>query len=288
MTTAEAAPAAQCIVCGGTDIEPFYSGLLKCRSCAYVFANLTLSDEELFDLYRRNYFFGEEYADYLADRRVMQKNFELRMRVLDRFIDPRRHRHVLEIGSAYGFFLDLIKHRFESVRGIDISEDGVAYARDTLGLDVRQGDLLTADFGGFRPDVVCLWDTIEHLRSPHLYLEKVSAMTDSGALIAITTGDIESVNARIQRNKWRLIHPPTHAHYFSKKTIERILDKYGFDVVYNRHGGFYRSVDNAAYILCVLQKKAPWLYPIITKSGLGARDFYLNLFDIMYVVARKR
>ncbi len=278
----------ECVVCGGSRHKPLYSGILRCEGCGHVFADLRLSDEELSRLYGKGYFFGEEYSDYLADRRVLQKNFRLRFRTLQRFLDGTRHRRLLEIGCAYGFFLDLARKRFESVTGIDISDDGTRYAREQLGLAAIHGDFLGYDFSGQIFDVVCLWDTIEHLRDPHLYLEKVGSLTEKGALVAITTGDVESIVARFKKEKWRLLHPPTHLHYFSKRTLARLLDRCGFDAVYSRYCGFSRSVDNIAYNILVLRKQRQRLYDLLKKSGLTRLDFYLNVYDIMYVIARKR
>ena len=47
-------------------------------------------------------------------------------------------------------------------------------------------------------DVVCMWDTIEHLQHPHLYIERASANMNRGGVIAITTGDIGSLMARMR------------------------------------------------------------------------------------------
>ena len=46
---------------------------------------------------------------------------------------PDRHHRLLEIGSAYGFFLELVRDRFDAV-GIDITADGTRYAKEALGL----------------------------------------------------------------------------------------------------------------------------------------------------------
>jgi 2-polyprenyl-3-methyl-5-hydroxy-6-metoxy-1,4-benzoquinol methylase len=239
-------------------------------------------------LYGKGYFFGEEYSDYLADRDAIQKNFNQRLKVLHSHIDDYRHKHLLEIGCAYGFFLDIARNSFETVRGIDITKEGITYASEYLKVDAICADFLQHDFGAQRFDVVCMWDTIEHLQNPHLYIEKIAELTEPGALITITTGDIESFNARIGKSRWRLIHPPTHLHYFSKKTLERTLQRYGFDVVYNRYCGFYRSIDMAAYRIFMLKKKWREAYRLVRESWLGRVYFYLNLFDIMYVIARKR
>ena len=60
-----------------------------------------------------------------------------------------------------------------------------------------------------------MWDTIEHLKRPDLFVQKAAADLRPGGLIALTTGDIGSLNARLRGARWRMIHPPTHLHYFS-------------------------------------------------------------------------
>jgi SAM-dependent methyltransferase len=277
----------ECVVCGSRNYNPIYPGIVKCGECSHVFADLRMTDAALLQLYSKSYFFGDEYSDYLADREVLRKNFQLRLKTLEPHLTPNYHHRLLEIGSAYGFFLELVRDRFDAV-GIDITLDGTRYAKEALGLDVVHGDFLTYDFGDRRFDVVCLWDTIEHLRDPHLYMEKIARHTKPGALLAVTTGDVESLVARTKKAKWRLIHPPTHLHYFSRTSLGRLLDKCSFDVISSRHCGFYRSVDNIAYNILVLRKKRERLYHLLKRCGVTGWHCYLNLYDIMYVIARRR
>jgi len=276
-----------CILCGGGSFDEYSPGLRRCRGCGFVSADLNLSEEEHRALYARQYFFGTEYRDYVADRQEHQRNFRLRLDVLDRFLEPSRHRHLLEIGSAFGFFLELARERFETVRGLDVSAEGTEFAR-ARGLEVSNQDFLTAPLAVPPPDVVCLWDVLEHLREPHLYLEKIAAEIAPGGLVALTTGDIGSVNARLRGRRWRLIHPPTHLNYFSRRTIAAMLDKYGFDILYDRYCGFYRSVDGMAWGILALRAGVPSLHRLLRRMGLLQWDLYLNLFDITYVIARKR
>jgi SAM-dependent methyltransferase len=280
---------AECPVCGSAQpATPLYSGILRCPACGYVYADMRLTDEELFALYDERFFTGAEFSDYAADEKYFRKNFRLRFRELKHFLDPTRHNSLLEIGSAYGFFLDVVRAQFNSVQGIDITAAGVQYARDRFKLDVVQADFLAHDFGQQKFDVVCMWDTIEHLRAPHLYVEKIARLTEPGALLAVTTADIESLNSRLRGKRWRMIHPPTHLHYFSAATLARLFNRYGFEVIYNRYCGFYRSLGNVAYNIFVLRQQTPWLFRQIERSGLTKVGFYLNLYDIMYVIARRR
>ncbi len=276
-----------CSICQASWAKPLYAGLVRCLSCGHVFSDSNLSEEQLFRLYGKEYFFSGEYGDYIANKVALQKNFRQYLKVLKKFIQPLRHRRLLEIGCAYGFFLDIAKEYFDIAQGIDITDNGIVYAREQLKLDVVKGDFVKYDFSGHKFDVVCMWDTIEHLKEPQLYLEKASNHMGSGALIAITTGDIESINARMRRDKWRLIHPPTHLHYFSRKTLARILDNYGFEIIYNCYCGLYRSIDNMAHRILVLNKRNPSIYNLLRRCGLTKLNFYSNLFDTMYVIARK-
>lgn len=288
-TTDRAAAGHPCVVCGRDDAAaPLYPGILKCRACGYVFADMRLTDEELFQLYNEEFFTGAEFSDYAADAKFFRKNFALRLRALKKFLDPARHRRLLEIGCAYGFFLDVARDEFERVEGIDITDAGVRFARDELKLDVAQADFLAHDYGARKFDVVCMWDTIEHLREPQRYVAKIAAHTEPGALLTITTADVDSLNAKLRKAKWRMIHPPTHLHYFSAKTLAQLLDAHGFDVIYNRYCGFYRSIGNMAYNVLVLRRQQPQLYRPLERLGVGSLGFYLNLYDIMYVIARRR
>jgi SAM-dependent methyltransferase len=279
----------RCIVCGNTQAPaPLYRGIVRCTACGYVSADMRLTDEELFALYNEGFFSGAEFSDYAADEKFFRKNFRLRLRALKKFLDPARHRRLLEIGSAYGFFLDEVRREFAHIEGIDITTEGVAHARARFKLDVVQGDFLAHDYGARRFDVVCMWDTIEHLRAPHLYVEKIARLTEPGALFCITTADADSLNARLRGERWRMIHPPTHLHYFSARTLARLLARYDFEVVYNRYCGFYRSLGNVAYNILVLRQQRPRLYRALARTGLTKLGFYLNLYDIMYVIARRR
>ena len=160
----------KCIICESQKYKPFYSGLIQCQNCTHVIANQLISDDELYRMYGKKYFFGEGYIDYISDRRVFKKNFELRLKTLFRFLVSNYHQNLFEVGCAYGFFLDVARKYFTKVWGIDISENGVQYAQNELGLDAAKADLLEYEFKGRPVEIACMWDTIEHLKHPHLLM----------------------------------------------------------------------------------------------------------------------
>ncbi len=231
-----------------------------------IYADVDMIQAEFEVLYHSDYFKGEEYSDYLTDKKVLEKNFSKRLEVLKKYIDPNRHQSVVEVGCAYSFFLEMAEKEFSHVSGVDVTPAGVEYARDQLGLNAYKPDLLEWYFENKQFDVACLWDTIEHLRAPDKYIEKLGENMSSGGLLTVTTGDIDSRVARWRKNKCRLIHPPTHAHYFSVNTLTQLLDRYGYDVIHVEHFGFYRSVDNIAYNILTLRSNFSWLYNFLKKT----------------------
>lgn len=275
-----------CLVCGGTYGRSRLPGLLACELCGFITADVAISFDKLTALYSRDYFSGGEYRDYVAERALIEQHARRRLAKLSQYIDEPSQKRLFEIGSAYGFFLAVARERFGAVEGIDISVDATAYAATELGLSVYAGDFLEHTLRS-APDVVCLWDTIEHVQHPHLYIEKaVTHMTKRG-LLGITTGDIGSLVARWRGPKWRQIHPPTHLHYFSKDTLTRLLRKYGCDVRYCGYEGIYRSLDTMAYIILNIKHKQPRLYQMLKRAGALRGNLYMNLGDIVFVIAQK-
>ncbi len=68
-----------CIICNHDIAEHLYEGIDRCKNCGHVFADMSLTNDALFKIYQKDYFFGEEYSDYVADKRIAQKNFALRL-----------------------------------------------------------------------------------------------------------------------------------------------------------------------------------------------------------------
>jgi SAM-dependent methyltransferase len=276
-----------CLVCGAGYRPSQLPGLLACEACDFTTADVTLSRAQLEELYSAAYFAGGEYKDYLSERPMIEKHFRIRLKKLLEYVPGPASKRLFEIGCAYGFFLSVARPRFASAAGIDISRDAAEYAAGTLGLDVRAGDFSQYEFPE-RPDVVCLWDTVEHLARPDLYIEKIARNMNPGGIVSLTTGDIGSLVARFRGKRWRQIHPPTHLHYFSKATLIRLLERCGFRVRYCGYEGVYRSADTMAYMILALRHGRPGLHAALKRMGVLDWNLYLNLRDIVFIIAERQ
>jgi len=277
-----------CLVCGVTvnGAKPSRRGLLTCPQCGFVFAAIPADEPAaLIALYQEDYFKGGEYDDYLRDRPQLQANFADRIATLQRFSSGGK---LFEIGAAYGFFLELAQPYWQP-SGIDVAEPAARYAAETLGLPVTCGEFLEYPLDPTGYDVFCMWDTIEHLARPDRYIERIARHLRPGGLLALTTGDIGSLTAHAQGERWRLIHPPTHLWYFSVHTMRQMLGRYGLEVVHLSHPGNYRSLSALArWGLGPLGASGNAIYTRLNRSNWATRGINLNLFDIMFVIAQQQ
>ena len=85
------------------------------------------------EFYGENYFQGGDYQDYQSNRTVIKRNFARFIERLRRFRPSGR---MLELGCAYGYFLDLAQLHWE-VTGIDISHAAVSSCADRFPGSVR-------------------------------------------------------------------------------------------------------------------------------------------------------
>jgi SAM-dependent methyltransferase len=279
----------QCLVCGsdaGFDVT--FETLARCRRCGFVTWR-GASDLEPGALYDEAYFHGAEYPDYRGQEPAIRRSMRRHLRQMARWAPLRGA--LLEIGCAYGFFLAEARAHFQRVVGTDVSDAALAHARNALGLDARAGDFPSLEFGAERFDVVCLWDTLEHLDRPDAHLRRAHDLLVPGGFVFLTTGDVGSWNARLRGSRWRLIHPPTHLHYFSRDTVTRLLERTGFRVAGIETTAYYHTLYSVLGSLQIrggptarlAARTSAMLGPQLT-NRIGA---YVNLGDIMFVAATR-
>ncbi len=275
-----------CALCGYKGQMPALyptQEIMRCPRCALVFWAGN-GHGDVSGLYTADYFAGEEYRDYLGDKKLIQRDFARRIAALRKLKPSGR---LLEIGCAYGFFLELAREHWDA-RGIDVAADCVAHARETLGVDAEVADFLALPDEPGRYDVICLWDTLEHLPDPVAVIERAGRWLKPGGVLVMTTNDIDSRVARMRGQKWRQIHPPTHLFYFSGETLGRAVEKAGLETVDVSYVGYTRGYKSMAYgVFALRNPRLAWVYKLMTAGGRVDFPVHLNLYDIMMYTARK-
>jgi SAM-dependent methyltransferase len=252
--------------------------VMRCTECG-----LGRTDASGFDpstYYTEHYFSGghsDGYADYRAAEPTLRREFEHVVRFIRRYKPAGR---LLEIGCAYGFFLQEARAYFE-VQGIEIAADAAAYARQQ-GLEVRPGiadaDTL-APLGTF--DVIVLLDVIEHLPDPAGTVALIAEHLAPGGIVVMTTGDFASPLARLTGVRWRLMTPPQHLWFFTPESMRRLARAQRLQVERVDHP--WKTVP----LSLILFQLGRMVGLHASAPALGRVGLPVNLFDAMRVVMRK-
>lgn len=269
-------------------IEPLYRidgfSIVRCLDSGLVYLENPLTEAELEKFYSLEYFEGEAsrkgYSSYREDEAVLRKNFR---ELLDRIVPERGD--LLDVGCAYGYFLDEARRRF-SVKGVEINDEVARVGRSRFQLDIRSGARALDDFAPDSFDVITLWDVIEHLGRPRSTLIQCARLLRPGGELYLTTGDIDSPLARMLGRRWRLMNPPQHITYFSRSTLTDLLASCGLETIEVERIGKRVSLALFLFILRYLTRERIDLSSLAPK--IAKRSLYLNLFDVMWVRARRR
>lgn len=149
-------------------------------------------------------------------------------------------RNLLDIGCGFGFFLNDMKSRGWSVKGIEISKTGREYAEKHLYIEVYSKPLEELALPENYFDVITLFYVIEHVLDVSSLLKKVNRILKPGGLILLrwphTTPIVKFLGPLASRMD--LYHTPYHLYDFSKQTMERLLDATGFESIETVIGGY--------------------------------------------------
>jgi 2-polyprenyl-3-methyl-5-hydroxy-6-metoxy-1,4-benzoquinol methylase len=203
----------------------------RCKRCGLVQVLDEIDDRTLPELYGRSYYEGENefvYADYLAKSEQKSRDYEWRLATICRRNNISESGTCLEIGCAFGLFLDVARRHGWKTKGFELSAHSARYARERLGLDVSDEPHALEKVESASHDLVVMWDVIEHLSSPLEVLKQLRRILKPGGVLALSTGDIGCFGARLYGKRWHLLMPPYHLFYFDRASIQKMLEAAGF------------------------------------------------------------
>ncbi|MBI4707870.1 MAG: methyltransferase domain-containing protein [Candidatus Omnitrophica bacterium] len=254
--------------------------IVRCLRCGLVYASVHDNLKDIFSKYcsmEDPLYISEEKGRRLAAKILLNKMLKF-----------RRKGRILDVGCAAGFLLDEAKKLGWDVHGVELSSWAVKYAKEKLGLNVFEGTLKDASFAYNYFDAVVMTDVIEHLSDPRKVLEEARRVLKPDGILCVSTPDIESLLSKTLRAKWWGIQQ-SHLFYFSRKTLNRMLDAAGFKVIKYSP---YARVFSSQYISSRLSKYnsfASGLFGFFAKY-IFPKDFLLriNFYDQVVAFAKKK
>jgi SAM-dependent methyltransferase len=257
--------------------------ITKCLACGVGRTITAPFDPE--ELYTEDYFSGGvdgAYRDYEGSEKTLHHEFHSQVQFLRSYL-PEGGK-LLEVGCAYGFFLQQAKPYFD-VYGLEVAQSGVDFCHRHSLPNVRQGVVTEEFLSLFGPfDAVVLLDVIEHIDDVTETMGLLLSHLREGGVLMVTTGDWGSLSARVAGKRWRLLTPPLHLWFFTSKSLTLLFERKNCRV---EHLSYPWKLVPLELILSqassMLGIKWAWKLPSVVRNvGLPA-----NVFDAIRMVVRK-
>lgn len=204
----------------------------KCLDCSHKYANPQPSASDLFRLYSQGLSRWTDEESYLKNRRRYFDYYSLLVRKL--ILDYHPINSILDIGCGTGLLAKLLSDRFDlKSGGIDISPADCSIAAQRLD-EVICGNISSKDFittSTCKYDLVIAMDVFEHLTDLNSAMGRIGRLTTAGGFLIIDTGDVGCIGARLGGNRNPFLQDKGHINYFSRKTMELLLQRNGYQVI---------------------------------------------------------
>lgn len=223
-----------CDLCGAnnSDIELKKNGfdIVKCKNCGLVYVDPRL-DEEYIKSEIYNSKFGASAEDveyeYESDPKEQRERAEKLFKELEKEVEPGA---VLDIGCSNGIILQVAEEMGWRGTGVEISEKKARFAHEELGLDILNGDLMTANLPENEYTLILMIDVLQNLSSPGAAARKAFSLLRPGGRLIAVTPNLDSTPAKVLGADWNLINPRHILYYFTPVTFDKLIRGAGFEI----------------------------------------------------------
>jgi SAM-dependent methyltransferase len=210
--------------------------VIDCRLCGFRHIDPLFTDEELKKFYDGE-FYEKERPDYFDRMEADKEWWMLRYHYYFEMLEAHASgRHILDIGSGPGYFLEAGRERGWQVLGFEPSRIAADYTR-ARGLAVVQDFFSAAKANTRGPfDAISLSMVLEHVRDPIGLIEEArSLLVPGGLLLLISPNDFNP----LQMTLWKKlgfqpwwVNPKHHLNYFDSVSANTFLTARGFETVH--------------------------------------------------------
>lgn len=234
----EACPVCKQPTKGATPKSEIYRGeYVQCNHCGHIFVHSRPTEAALNQFYEHNTHYASTYTDRAAAEKRLDHIYKPWVNWMSKVYREQygvAPRSILDVGAGGGHFIAACGRENISGRGIELSDDSRAFAREIWGVD-----LVAEDFCGVNiepADVVTFWGLLEHVPDPGAFIKAASRALHSGrGMVIAKVPRWDSLSAYVQRENpetiIRHLDPLGHITCFTDSSMAELLYLHGFKPV---------------------------------------------------------
>jgi hypothetical protein len=234
-----------------TNIHPEYPvafSLRRCKNCRHMWIDPRPTQPFLDYLYRKasNSVIG---VGWDTTERPLLTLPELRVLASEQTTTPGRY---FELGVGKGLLLEQFRNLGWDCFGVEPGDWGADIPGVVRSLsEVPEG----------AADVIVAMDVLEHVSDPIGMLKALRSLAGPNTRLYASFPNHQSFRFLIQKEKWRMVRPLGHIHYFSRRSAVMMFREAGFSVLSAR--------TNDSWSLRLVRHPKSLIFGAVQAVGLG-------------------
>jgi SAM-dependent methyltransferase len=228
--------------CGNADLVAFGPGYWRCSVCETLVSaqmpgpEIAHVTDETIDLYGREYWFSHQ-EEHLGQPSILARarsDLPQRcvhwLRALLKYKRPPAR--VLELGSAHGGFVAMLRWAGFDAIGLEISRWVVDFARRAFDVPMLLGSIENHDILPASLDIIVLMDVLEHLHDPVGTMDHCLRLLKPEGVVLVQTpcypeGSSHEEMAAAGSRFLEMLQPDEHLYLFSRASISELFRRLG-------------------------------------------------------------
>jgi len=230
--------------CGNADLAPFSPAYLKCAACETLVTTqlpardfVQVTDDER-DFYGREYWFSHQEKDLGFPNIKIRARTDLAERCLHWLRTVLKYKlppgQVLELGSAHGGFVALLRWAGFDATGLELSPWVVQFAHKAFGVPMLLGPVEDQQIKPASLDIITLMDVLEHLLDPVGTMRHCLELLKPNGILVIQTPCLperRSYEDMVAQSDPFLeqLKEKEHLYLFGQRSIREFFGRLGID-----------------------------------------------------------
>jgi len=221
-----------CRICNSSNLKKLILGkteLINCSDCGIYYQSCLPESDVISDYYKDKYKISGDEVYQTEKRRIFRlpEQVELISEIQNYKPSPAK---ILDIGCDKGYFLDEARRYGYEVCGIEPSQSAREYCTK-IGIIVDESlDEISDKF-----DVITMWHSLEHHLKPLEAIKILNNYITKDGYLFIRVPAFDSIWRKILGHRWIWFQPQNHYFYFTYKSLTKILQLAGFEIIKLEH-----------------------------------------------------